>query len=125
VILLVVVWRQKDVFPMVLSCLVDISTTGRWVSHGELVDYMARSCIQQIRAVCSGNPTTASISNMVAWFSQKVTAYQKGDLSERYVAIGVIQEASARFDRRKQRDSYSYRLKSLSEIETRTLGRFL
>ena len=101
--------------------MVDISRKRKWISHGELVDYLVKSYIQQIRLVCSRNPTVETVSNMAAWFSQKVTAYQNGHLSERYAAIDTVKEVIAQFDRRKDRSSYSYRLRSVFETEMHTL----
>ncbi len=115
VIHLVAAWKQKDIFPIILRRLVDISEPGKWVGHSELVSELAKSSIQDIRSVCSGNPSPKIVSNMLAWFSQKVSAYQNGRLSDRYAAIDTVQEASARFERRKERSSYSYRLRTISE----------
>lgn len=114
-------WKQIDVFPIILSCMVDISRRRRWISHGELVEHLLKSHMQQIRLVCSENPTVETVSNMAAWFSQKVTAYQNGHLSERYAAISTVREVIAKFDRHKDRSSYSYRLRATSETEMHTL----
>ena len=98
-ILLVVAWKQKDIFPIILKRLDDISGAGKWVCQSELVNNLANSFTQEIRSFCSANPSSKTVSNMVAWFSQKVTAYQNGQLTGNYTAIGTVREASAKFER--------------------------
>jgi hypothetical protein len=96
-------WKQHGVFPIIFNTLVYLAKENNtWISHHNLSKYLAEE-------ESLGDYDT--VSNMVAWFSQKITEYEKGELSPRYKAYNIIQQAYRLFERKKDGEHYSYKLR--------------
>jgi len=99
-------WRQNEVFPEIFRAINILTDTGRdkWVSHEDIVSYLFSN------QLLSRNPY--QVSNMVAWFSQKITEYELGILSPRSKCYELIQNAFRSFERKRIGKVYSYRKRS-------------
>jgi hypothetical protein len=115
-------WRQEDCFPIIFETIQKLSADkgGDWVTHDEIVEallkdinIMGLAALAKIYLYKNEEIDEKSIvANMVAWFSQKITEYEHGELSERYSQYSLIQEAWRRFDRKVVRNRYSYKVRS-------------
>lgn len=116
-------WRQEDCFPIIFETIqrLSMSKGGDWVTHEELVEELTKD-VNMMRLVTLAKihlyrnedmDERSIVANMVAWFSQKITEYEHGELSERYSQYSLIEEAWKSLDRRVVRNRYSYKVRSL------------
>jgi len=114
-------WKQEDCFPIILETIRTLSAEKKreWISHDELVDSLldnpqiveiiknARMHIFRYENV----EERRMASNMVAWFSQKITEYECRSLSKNYYQFHIIEEAWLNFDRIRLGGKYAYRIR--------------
>jgi len=97
---------------------------GEWVLHEEIVNELLKNpeilrvlkTKSEWRLLSGDKSTKEVVSNIVAWFSQKITEYEKGDLSNAYSQFYLIQEAYAIFDRAKIGGNYAYKTEFTPEL---------
>jgi len=103
-------WKQKDAFPIITNCLIEIADSEKWTAHDKIVNHISKSEYkEQLQNICSIALTRKIVSNMVAWLSQRYTKYESGDLSENYSALKIIETVYTHFERKKEGKLYSYR----------------
>ncbi len=116
-------WTQEDCFPIIFRTLQELSSNkgGNWITHEELVEALLKH-IDMIELVVLAKShlyrdeeidERSIVSNMIAWFSQKLTEYEHGKLSESYSQFSLIEEAWESLDRRVTEDGYSYKMRHL------------
>jgi hypothetical protein len=116
-------WRQEDCFPIIFETIqrLSMSKGGDWVTHEELVEELTKD-VNMMRLVTLAKihlyrnedmDEGSIVANMVAWFSQKITEYEHGQLLERYSLYSLIEEAWKSLDRRAIKNRYSYKVRSL------------
>jgi len=94
-------WKQIDYFPLISNSIVELSVdSNKWLSHKEIVDHL-------IEVEKLGDYDT--VSNMVAWFSQKITQYENGNLNPNYRCYDIISSISNSYDRKVDGITYSYK----------------
>jgi len=108
-------WKQKDVFPIIFNSLLRLSEdNNNWISHNSIVNDIIGHC--NINDYISWYPQDVTIlreivSNMVAWFSEKYTLFEEGELSPNEGTYDLIKKVYETFERRKEieNNTYSYR----------------
>jgi len=108
-------WKQREVFPIVYNTLLGLTSSKKWVTHEEIVDaLMTNLDIQRniYRVIATKEELRDILSNIVAWFSQRITEYETGQLDSNYSVYDIIEDAYCTFDRKKESNNttYSYRI---------------
>jgi len=107
---------------MIRDVILDLCNKKKdWVFHEEIVDELLSNkyiadLANDIRAR-KGIEKQESVANMIAWFSQKITEYENGNLEpESYGEFYLIEEAYGFFDRKRMKGRYAYRLSTAPRI---------
>ena len=108
-------WRHEDFFPIINSVIFKICKGRRWMSHHKIVKELVKepSINKHFSSLTSSRKELLWLtSNMLSWFSQKITQYNEDPLSlQNYKALDVIKEASRIYERRKVGKVWAYRIK--------------
>jgi hypothetical protein len=114
-------WKQEDCFPLILETIyaLSIKKKAQWVSHNQLVEALLDN--PQVIAIITDvkmrplkyetSEEREIVSNMVAWFSQKITEYEHGLLSKKYRQFHTIEEAWLNLDRIELDGRYAYKMR--------------
>jgi len=111
-------WTHHETFPILYKIIAELSENkkGEWVTHDEIVDAILENVetldIATKASKQRGTKKRNEAAWMVAWFSQKITKYQKSTLPSSYSQYQLIKHASTVFERRKRKgERYAYRLR--------------
>jgi len=119
-------WKQEDCFPIILELIYALSTKKKqqWISHNELVD-VALDNPQVIAIITDAKMRPFKyetwkereiVSNMIAWFSEKITEYERGLLSRSYRQFQIIEEAWLNLDRMELEGRYAYKTRESRRV---------
>ena len=109
-------WKHEDCFPTIYDIILDLCRKKKdWVLHDEIVaalldEALIIKLVTDVR-MYKDMEEREIVANMVAWFSQKVTEYENGNLPANYRQFYLIEEAYRMFDRKKAEGRYAYRLR--------------
>ena len=111
-------WTHEEVFPIIRDTLFDLCGKKKdWILHDEIVNALLdEKDIAYLAANISVRKAIEEkgiVANMVAWFSQKITEYERGKLEpESYREFDMIEEAYRLFDRKTIGGRYAYKLRT-------------
>lgn len=119
-------WKQEDCFPIILETIYALSTKKKqkWILHSELVDALLDN--PQVIAIITSakmrpfkyetSEEREIASNMAAWFSQKITEYERGLLHKSYRQFDIIEEAWLALDRIEFGGRYTYKTRESRRV---------
>lgn len=116
-------WTQDECFPAIFEVICQACRKRQdWVSHAEIVRTLLENPeIRTIARRVSYERRTSEeweTTSMLAWFSQKITEYLYGNLSENYCQYSLVQDAALTLEReRETEDTYSYKLRGETDLK--------
>jgi len=117
-------WKHEDCFPIIRDTILRLSEKKKsWVLFEEIVKALLENgtVLEFVTGVdvLKDQEAREIVSNMVAWFSQKITEYENGTLPENYRQIDLIEEAYNIFDRKEIEGRYAYKLRVTPDVVPR------
>jgi len=114
-------WKHEDCFPIIRDTILRLCEKKKtWILLDEIVNALLENgtVLRFVTGadVWKDEDAREIVSNMVAWFSQKITEYENGSLPENYRQIDLIEEAYNMFDRREIEGRYSYKLREAPDV---------
>jgi hypothetical protein len=109
-------WKHEDCFPTIYEIVLDLCKKKKgWVLHDEIVAMLLNNMlivklVADVR-VYKDIEEQEIVANMVAWFSQKITEYENGNLPLNYKQFHLIEKTYRMFDRKKIGGRYAYKLR--------------
>ena len=115
---MIALWKHEEVLPLVGDIILRLcrQKQGRWVPHDEIVDEILRDPELDMKiehaVLRGGKDKRWWAANMLAWFSQRYTEYERGGLTPGGPVFIAIEEAYTLLEReRVGREAYNYRLR--------------
>lgn len=113
-------WKHEDCFPIVKDTILRLCEERKgWVLFDEILDELLEDGTVKLAIgdiSWKDEDAREIVSNVVAWFSQKITEYENGTLREHYKQIDLIEEAYSIFDRKELDGRYAYKLRVAPDV---------